>query len=445
MRHLLKLILLLLAFAPSPRRASAQAPEQLLAQARAARDAGQFARAAQLTRRHLAQQPTDAGARWLLAQLLYWQHDVEGALAQYDSARALLPADGALAFDYAKTLYEVQRYRRALRILEPLRRSHPNDPALADLESSIRLAQAPILTAVLTYEHDNQPRSAYIVETTWASPLTDRLAGELGARPRLLESAGDRSPRIDLYAGVRGQAGLSFNARAGGSMAESRVRPLLAAQARYRGALVGLQHQPYEYTLASTDSLVMFTALEAGFDASAAPRWAGALRGRVERFADANRITTAYGWILAPVTAGLRAGLASAWQDSDEIRWLPAGNPRPGQTAGGRYSPYYTPRNSVVHSLIVGAAFGTGRRLLLDGAVGLYARDQAPFLAGRAGGDIIGFSDRRYTPYRLDLTYLAQPLPAGLRFNAGFQRTAFYTAGHASLTLQPRLRRHARS
>jgi Tfp pilus assembly protein PilF len=94
--------------------------EDRIAQAQRLRDSGKFAAAADLLRAQLAQNPNDGAAARLLAQTLYWQKDIPGARAAYESARARHPEDTTLQLQYARMLAETGEHNHARGLLTPL-------------------------------------------------------------------------------------------------------------------------------------------------------------------------------------------------------------------------------------------------------------------------------------------------------------------------------------
>jgi hypothetical protein len=194
----------------------------------------------------------------------------------------------------------------------------------------------------------------------------------------------------------------------------------------------------YTATIASLDTLVLADVLELAIDRSADPGWAGALVARRESYGDGNPVTTAFVWALAPVSRSarhaLRAGYAASRQDAEGSRWVPHGGPAtgpPGQQVAGRYDPYYTPHDVVVHSLLVNAAAAAGAGwLLADGSIGVHARETAPVISRGQPQQELRFYERRFTPFRAALTAVA---PVGDRTSmtagAEYASTAYYRTG----------------
>jgi hypothetical protein len=195
-------------------------------------------------------------------------------------------------------------------------------------------------------------------------------------------------------------------------------------------------------------------------DRSAVPGWAGEALLRRESYGDDNPVTTAYGWLLAPVvraaTHSLRLGYAAAWQDAPRSRWVldRSGGPgqQDGQQAEGRYDPYYTPHDVTTHSALVNGALAVGGGwLIVDGSVGVRATETAAVLIRQSGNTGRGspvrtppgqvpawqhFYQRSFTPYRAAAS-LVVPTDdrTSLTLAGELGRTAFYRIGSVRLSV----------
>jgi hypothetical protein len=329
------------------------------------------------------------------------------------------------------------------------------------------LAQQPWLTAETRVEHDSQVRTATHAAAEYGRYLRPditlglRLAGD-----RIVADAA-RSRRLNDVTGVAALTGtLSVPAAhlginlSGGALFGAPVPGTGSSATLVYDAATGFNagqgttlrlraaRQRYTATAASIDTLLMAQTVELAVDRSAAPGWAGELLGRRVGFGDDNPVTTAYAWVLAPLsrssTHSLRAGYALGWQDSEQSNWAPAtadaGGP-PLQQVPGRYAPYYTPHDVLTHSALLNAAVAAGSAwLLLDGAVGIRATETAPVLIRTAAlpqdAPELFFYERSFTPYRGGLSLV---MPAGTRTYitaaAAYSKTAYYRVGSLRLAL----------
>jgi hypothetical protein len=426
----------------------AQTAGEMLEQARSARDARDLVRATELTRRYLDQQPGDAGARWMLAQLLYWQRDERGSIQEYERALGLKPSDADLRLDFARVLYESGFPHRAATVLAPV---SSTSGEVAHLRRQIEGATASWVNLAGRFGADDQPLQNLDVQLEFVRLLSDQVSFRAWTQPRVMETAESKSrqTRIDAVAGVSWRAsGVSVGMHGGVSGAATAWKPIGSGMigvglARHVALSASVRRMPYEYTLASLDSLLLVSSLDAGVDAANAPRWAGAARIRVDWFDDGNAVTTVYAWLLAPIASWLRVGYATAWEDSRESRWMadPSAVRRPGppgrtDTIPGIYSPYYTPAEVTTHSALVATQLNLGRnQLRARAALPIYAREQAPVLLGGIGQNtVLATFARRYQPWTVAAGW-SRDVSSALRWSidAEYDRKTFYEVGRVAI------------
>jgi hypothetical protein len=326
-------------------------------------------------------------------------------------------------------------------------------------------SQQPWLRVESAVERDNQVRTAGRILGEYGQYLSPDVT--LGIRLRADRTATDdgrAAPIEDITGDARLAATLSiptarlgFRGSAGtllGGLPEIEATGTVVYEGSAGlnlgfGSLRGnLARDRYTATIASLDTLVMTTSWEVALDRSEAPGWAAKVAaGRVD-FGGDNPVSTAYGWVLGPLSrsAGhsLRVGYAASWQDAPESNWLAAGLSPPGQppqTVPGRYAPYYTPHDAVTHSALVNAAVAFGPAwLLLDGNVGVRATETAAILIRTEpqpqAAPQLFFYERSYTPYRAGVSIVA---PADDRTSVtvagSYSRSAYYRTGSVRLTL----------
>jgi cytochrome c-type biogenesis protein CcmH/NrfG len=117
-RTALDLVLILLIAAVATSDAAAQAPA--VRDAERFRTEGDLNAAVNVLRDHLTRQPNDGEAARLLAQTLYWQHDIAGAERAYEEALRRHPEDSTLRLQYGRMLVETRAWNRARVLLTPL-------------------------------------------------------------------------------------------------------------------------------------------------------------------------------------------------------------------------------------------------------------------------------------------------------------------------------------
>ena len=170
-------------------------------------------------------------------------------------------------------------------------------------------------------------------------------------------------------------------------------------------------------------------------------------------FPDANTVSAAYAWVLAPVlnkpTFQLQLGYSASGQDARELRFVLAypaqpygpGDPR-FQTAG-RYAPYYTPSGLVSHSVVTAiivrpVPWGVVR---LNASYGVQSVENAPFLypaVSPFGMTVVqlGTYRRTFSPWtaRARLEYSATPV-VQVNITGDMARTAFYRNSTAAVEI----------
>ncbi len=495
----------------TPRRTEAQGYD-LVARASRLQDAGEFWAAASTLRAHLWSHPEDAYVRWPLGRLLYWMGDSEEALAQYDLAAPALRNEPWLQVDRARILmdfgelgraeaaleaaeasadpgspaetearallgtlaYWAGDYSRAVRHFETVLDRQPDRSDVRDQLEAIRSTMRPWFGVGMDVVDDNQPyrRLGGTVTAGWF--LTPLWTLAVGGTPRSLDVPG-ASVAADgwlefagfvpgLHSDVSAKVGralqTSLVGQDGAWIGDFILSARLGTDLKLRGR--GWAER-YLWTPASADTLVRVEGLELALDGAAAPRWAGEVVFRREAFPGGNAIRTAYGWGLAPLVPWLRGGYAFSWQDSDDTRWSPvesAGGPDgPGRGRGppgaaldssaGRYTPYFTPEQTSIHSLLMEllgkVGSGTAR---LNVSYGIRAVEQAPSFevgSGASSAFQLTFTERRFNPWSV-IGALDIPRGCCLALRAEVERghTAFYQMTRVSLALSYRfLRRPA--
>lgn len=320
--------------------------------------------------------------------------------------------------------------------------------------------QASWLRAELGAVADNQPRTAQRADLEAGRYLAPALTA--AALLRVERAVGDATargvaPGIRLTAalpglrlGVEGSAGML----AGHGLGDAAALYGLSARLGLGSAVTvraSTSRDRYTATLASLDTLLMRQSHEAALDRSGAPRWAFAVVGRQERFGDGNPVSTGYAWLLAPVAASAtgraRVGYSFAVQDAVESRWEP--DPAPARrrgnrfagadTIGGRYAPYYTPHDVVVHSLLLEGVAALGRAwLTVNVSAGVHATETAPTLQRLApvpAAPELLFFERSFRPAQVVASLAFPAGTSSMRLQAEHERTAYYRATGARLTV----------
>ena len=415
---------------------AAWAQEGVIQRAHALRNAGDFAGAAQLLQGDLSARPDDAEVARLLAQTLYWLHDVDGARAVYEAALLRRPSDSSTGLAYGRMLMETGASARARALLTPLSSATSartraeactllgtlaywqgdftaakrfflealrSQPAQEDARRQLReilLVSAPWLHVSPSVFHDDQPlgRVSAVFEAGWfATPLVPisvrvepmrYLSGGETRRFWMGEATiGHYAPARHIETEAAGglfhvaeapERQLHWNARA---MVGVRLPQHVTVRAR-------VDRAPYLHTVASIDRPFVTNGTAAELHWNDPRGWTGQAAYRRQWYPDGNVARSAHAWVLAPIAHGrsadLRVGYAFSADHARESRFVSALLTQPplsgdaGSVVAGRYDPYYTPAHRVTHSAIAGVTLRASAHatLRLGGAYAVRAREE---------------------------------------------------------------------
>ncbi len=173
---------------------------------------------------------------------------------------------------------------------------------------------------------------------------------------------------------------------------------------------------------------------------------------QVQGYPDSNKITTGYVWILMPLirssVALVQIGYSGAYQNADETRFvLPTQPYLPGDPRfdfSGRYIPYYTPINTVSHSVLAGltARPEGGVVFRANASYGVHATEDVvtfslPAVPTPPGNTIVRtVGSRSFNPWSGHASLeLPQSGNLSFVFSASIDHTAFYTSAGTSASL----------
>ena len=482
--------------------AQATARVDTIAEARRLRDANDFAGAAMLMRSYIASHPDDSGSARFAALMSYWSKDQTTANSVYAQAISNHPGDADLRLEYGRFLVETGNTNRARVILRPfvaadsVSFSHQHvararallgtadywrgdftgarnefraalalDSSLVDARRQLReieTAATPWVRIGSDLWDDDQPLryATFNAEGGWfINPLTP-----LGVRARssvydvdgtseamLAAEASFTSyfpgAHLDLVAGA-GVLDRSFGEPldwTGRLTLGARLPRTVMLEAKYA-------RTPYTNTVRSLDRDIMVQTLEANLRWGSARKWNGQLGARHEIYPDDNSVSSAFGWILAPISsreaASLHVGYGFTAQSAAESRFFPRGDVsvRPGEPptmVPGEYNPYYTPNNLLVHSALANVSMRPTSQLRIEagGRYALSAREDAPVLYAVSSPPAptveLTFYERSFKPWsaRGSIDWKATPA-VRVTLGAEHGREAYYqfTSGRVELT-----------
>ena len=470
----------------------------IVEQAVAARDSGQFARAAELLRDALQREPDNGDAARLLAQTLYWLKDIQGAAAAYEQAVARHPDDTSLRLDYARMLVDLRRDARATEILRPLvegpdtrsraatllgtllywqgdlagasrnfRAALSTDPSSTDaarMLGEIRSLSAPWLSLEADGLHDDQPLDRIDGNVEAGFFVNPLLSVSAHVRPMHFRVADSASANI--YLGEVGVSHFAPSARMETRLSAGVVHrdaDSLANEWTARGSIrfrlpnklsieASVQRAPYLSTIASISQPVMVESGALAFALNNYSGWLGEAAVKLDRFPDDNKTTSAYAWALAPVirskSASMSIGYSFATQDADSVQFVlnkPNQSVPPSSPSfdfSGRYDPYYTPSNIISHSALASLTLRPSAKTTVTARAGyaFHATENAPTFVLLNGSPIPGYDlqlvERKFNPWDAHIVLASEIAPAvALSASIDRMKTAFYTATSGSVKL----------
>jgi Tfp pilus assembly protein PilF len=457
-------ILLASALASANLRAQSAPVMDTLAEARRLRDTRDFAAAAALLRPYADAHPDDAGSARFAALMAYWAKDRHAADSIYAHALTGHPNDAGLRLEYARFLLETSSRARTLAVIAPMLAADSASYAPAELArartllgtadywggdltgarrefatalsldtsvtdarrqlTEIETAAAAWIRIGSAFWSDDQPlrHASFDAEAGWygnpLTPLVFRAASTVFDGDASTESASSAEADLTTYvpaAHLDLGLGAGVLQRSFADASDWTARAALGVRLPHLITLgTRFARAPYTHTVRSLEQAVMVSSLEAGVRWGAPRGWLGEVLARREDYPDDNAVSTAYGWVLAPLVrragATVQAGYSFTAQSAGESRFSPRGDVSfpPGQppaSVPGEYNPYYTPRNLRAHSALVSASVHPGGRWSAsgDGRYALSARDEAPVLLPVVTPPNVtvarAFYDRSFTPW----------------------------------------------
>ena len=417
---------------PDPARSRSKEPDSaggLKVRAERLQEEGDLGGASRALRRYLEARPEDYGAVVHLADLLSWQGYLAAARTRYEEARRLNPGSA--------------RAEERLNWINNL--------------------SAPWIRAGFSYRKDNQPlrRKEYPAELGW--PLTPQRSLSLQFNPQVFTFHGSKERVLTLAAvfkdywpalrlGVEASSGYLDR-----SFAE-KIRWIGSLDLTWHGpahfSLRGFaRREPYLDTVFSLSTPVMTESYSGLVTWEPPSGWngqGGYIRQRYPN--DDNAISTAYGWLLAPLVHNrrytARLGYAFGYQDADENRYIPHNINEPflqddlTYSYRGDYNPYYTPHNYSSHSAAAVFTVQPAEKLFfsLNSSYGFQATEDAPYLYPTGPGTFArGFYKRWFHPWKVEAD-LSFKLLENLRLTARFRHSdePYFRTDYAGLEIHLR-------
>lgn len=419
----------------------AQQGTDTLKLARQLRDKAKYKKEAKLLQTYINGHTADYNARWLNGQAEYWLGHLRKSQRLYAVADKMKPNDDYLQLDYAKVLADAGKWKKALAILEAIKKRGKNytdgefvkakidywkgdyklaeaevndvlwrdglNKAAVDLRNEILRAKSPWLQPGLSYWHDSQPLQ-YITPSMQAGVWLNRYAQLLVSfySPVFIRSPNTASAQL-LQAGDAAYfSGIGLLAKADIGIAKFPAHNtvdwtgnIYLQETLLRHLVIEAQaeHKPYLSTLISLDTVVHVNHYAAGVGWNNMNSVNGKVGFDMNAFTDNNYVYSIYGWVFAPPMhfsiVKISIGYGYSYSDSKQSRYTATepltqiiadyATAYPATPAiAGVYNPYFTPHEQNIHSILLNIVIKPVKALTiyLNGGIGFYAYTQNPYL-----------------------------------------------------------------
>ena len=495
--QLLKLLLLLLWLLLYFQFSYAQVGEENLKTARQFIASGHLARADSLLTAYNVSTKDPLGLQ-LHAHLLYLQKRTTAAKEVYVKAINLFPRAEYLQLDYGRMLYQTGKLNAAATQLQsmdltntnhveaeimltnlllwkgdvdkarervlPMRAAYPGNESISAAHDLLNL-YAPYVS--LSYNHlvDDQPligsavtleagyhRSSFIAPHISAS-FFNYDASNIPVSGSILNAGntfkwGYGSTILKAEAGVFTQASkLSF-------IGSANVTQKILKNTNFQ---MGVSRQPYQFTLASLQQPIVSTVYTGAINYNNNEKILGKASFETQAFDDGNQVSSLYTWFLLPLVYKknftFQSGYSFSYSNSryntfnanTSLGAVVATQPLYSNVSGV-YLPIFTPRNQVVHALLLSSAMkiAKGFHLFVNGSVGVQASADNPVLIldKNSGGQPIFskyYYKQKYTPVEFSTTlqaHLSQKLSLSSKYT--YSSFIFYIRSNIHLQLNYR-------
>ena len=451
-----------------------------------------------MIKRYQVSHPTNLDATWKTAQLAYWNWDIDNAKIFYKAAIKLDESNNAIKYDYSKMLFALGDYDEASDLFKHLLVTDPNNlevwayrikahfynndldgalsaynempdlikenPDLIDLKNQILYLKAINISISGSYVNDNQPMQT-VTSKFRISKMKSALVhwyAEGTYNTFSNDTLKSNSPNFKVgnkftFVKLKLEADVSLGATVLPRASEfALIGGIVLSQKLGAGASLNaeLSRNPYTYSLPSTTNFVLQDNLGIALSISNLEKFSGNIQFQSQKFNDANTIAATSLWFLSPsfgkgkVKGKIGYAYESMNAKNDNFTSVKSlaeilQDFETTNSIAGFYSSYFTPRNQVIHNVLLTAAFTISPKfnINLTGSYGLSAKWDNPylFLNNNDAGEVFidkDFTTEKFKPasFKVDVNYvLSQKFNIGLHYN--YFKTAFFTANTFMLNL----------
>lgn len=476
----------------------AQSSDSILSKAKELRNKGEITEAENLLKRYHKSNPNDFNTIWLLAQTSYWNNNITAAKNYYEEAIKLQPNNYYLKLDYAKVLVETGEftkasplintylnydansadaliakakiyywngdYSNALKLLSSVKTRHPDNKEAADLYNEISISKSFWVKLNTSYFNDSQPienTTPSVEAGMYVSPVSSL---KFSLLPLLYKNNGGNinvsriqvenksrfpSAEIDLTLG----AGLiKYPDKKSEFTGKIQFDKLI--EKSFVLSFLG-ERKPYLSTASSLNTPVIenYGSLSLSFISNRG--FTSRAAYEINSFNDGNNTYSISAWGLSPSIKfsdfDFKIGYGFSFSSSKENMFT---NEKSLETIisefdstykiSGIYSPYFTPRNQQIHSLITSLAFHPSDAFQAGLSVnyGFLARTQNPYLyldSTPANEKYIakGYLSETYSPMDVNFyTQIGFSKKVMMTLDYNYSSTNFYIRRYAGLGLK---------
>ena len=432
----------------------------------------QYALLAQYRKSH----PGDVNAEWLYAQSAFYLGKCREMVEVYEANIKANNENYYLKLDYAFKLVEIGRLEKAKQLLYlylpydnsnaqiyaaltkiaiwqskynealwSIKKAEQLAPQNADyyaMEKQIITAKAPWISVGAECNKDNQPLTVISPKIEGGKYFSSLAMVDASVQEHLFDTTGKiRNATIAVVGNtsVFAKQGVIVRAQAGMCLypdKETKFNGLLSVDKQLIKGLsltAAVERKPYLMMLGSIDTSIATTNLSMSAKWEREKGFMGQFAYSVSLFDDKNNISTKSAWMVSPALNlwrfSFRCGYGYSFTTSKTDMFVPQPTMAQllidiysNQSVSGKFSPYLTPVDQQVHSVIGVVGFNPMQRLQLNisGSYGFAASIKSPYLIGYYNAQSSVTVDRYY--------YTEKYTTLDIKVKADYRVTSLITA-----------------
>jgi len=460
------------------------------------RNEGKMGQAFRLAKKYYKNHSTDLNARWLFAQVSYFNNRFGKSKSLYEMTIRSAPKNLYLQLDYGKMLVNIGEFEKAKPYLktyldyEPgnsqvfaslakidywqgdynaalkkIEKAQPSESESRDIHmlcENILIAKSPWINITEGYLTDDQPLQTYTTQIQggmFLHPLSflhfdlevPVFRKESATYSAFWFQAGNKSiigkAGINIDAGIgmiKFPVGNNFNWTGNLSFEKKLFRHLKIT--------LNAERSPYFYTVRSIDTAIIENRYAAKVRWEKFRSWSGEIAFDFHRFPfDKNNLYTLYGWVFTPPLRlsvfEFRIGYSFNHSTTDKLNFVPEktlaeilANYDASEPIKGIYDPYFTPRDQVSHSAIIGIGIFPWKPvdLSVNASFGILGSAMIPYFYLDKNAIISqGLVKEKYQPIQVNA--LANIHLSGiikLQVFYTYHRTYYFTSNYAGIGMR---------